>query len=61
LRFLPPRLPQPFHTAHLATSLEIPRWLAQRIAYCLMKAGAAIQTGKQGNTRLYNISTRRAA
>jgi hypothetical protein len=61
LRFLPPGLPQPFHTAHLAASLDIPRWLAQRIAYCLVKSAAAAQTGKQGNTRLYSIATRRAA
>ena len=61
LRFLPQRLPQPFHTAHLATSLDIPRWLAQRIAYCLSKTGAAIQTGKQGNARLYTLPARRVA
>ena len=61
LRFLPPRLPQPFDTADLAEMLKIPRWLAQRIAYCLVKSGAATQTGKQGNTRLYSIPVRRAA
>ncbi len=27
-------LPQPFHTGHLAESLSIKRWVAQRIAYC---------------------------
>ena len=46
-------LPQPFHTAHLAAGLEIPRWLAQRIAYCLHKTGAARQVGKERNAWLY--------
>jgi hypothetical protein len=61
LQFLPPDLPQPFNTADLAVALQIPRWVAQRIAYCLSKSGAAIQTGKQGNARLYSTPTRRAA
>ena len=61
LQFLPPRLPQPFDTAGLAEILKIPRWLAQRIAYCLVKSGAVTQIGKQGNTRLYSVPTRRVA
>ena len=35
LRLIPRKLPSPFHTAHLAVALNAPRWLAQRIAYCL--------------------------
>ncbi|MBN1911248.1 MAG: hypothetical protein JW818_15995, partial [Pirellulales bacterium] len=27
-------LPRPFHTGHLAQSLDVDRWIAQRIAYC---------------------------
>ncbi len=46
-------LPAPFSTAHLATGLDAPRWLAQRIAYCLRHTGAAKQVGKQGNAWLY--------
>lgn len=55
VRLLPPDLPELFHTGDLAERLKIPRWSAQRIAYCLRKMGAALQTGKQGNTRLYRI------
>lgn len=55
-RLLPPRLPLRFHTGHLAAGLNVPRWDAQRIAYCLRKMGTAIQVGKQGNARLYKIS-----
>lgn len=56
---LPVELPRPFHTGHLAESLDVPRWLAQRIAYCLRHTGAVAEAGKQGNARLYNIPTPR--
>jgi hypothetical protein len=46
-------LPAPFHTAHLAAGLSIPRWSAQRIAYCLHRMGALQQVGKQRNAWLY--------
>ena len=55
-------LPQPFHTAHLAESLKVRRWIAQRIVYCFHQMGALRQVGKQGNTRLYEwIKRRRTA
>ena len=54
---LPKKLPQPFHTGHLAQQLGIDRWLAQRIAYCMRKTGAAVEVSKQGNARLYEIPT----
>jgi len=50
------RLPQPFHTQHLAEGLSLPRWKAQQIAYCLAKMGGLAQTGKTGNTRLYTFA-----
>ncbi|HEV2971961.1 MAG TPA: hypothetical protein VGY55_18455 [Pirellulales bacterium] len=46
-------LPSPFHTAHLAAGLDIPRWSAQRIAYCMHRMGAIHQVGKQRNAWLY--------
>ena len=49
-------LPRVFHTGHLAESLEVERWIAQRIAYCFRKMGAVRQVGKQGNSRLYEFS-----
>ncbi len=53
MQIIPDDLPSPFHTAHLAESLNIQRWVAQRIAYCLRKTGAAEQVGKRGNAWLY--------
>jgi hypothetical protein len=53
LRLVPTDLPRPFHTGHLADRLHIPRWVAQRIAYCLRQTGAVEEIGKQRNTRLY--------
>ena len=55
-RMMPPSLPRPFHTGHLAEGLGIQRWIAQRIAYCLRKMGTVIEVGKQGNTRLYEYA-----
>lgn len=58
LRLVPTSLPTPFHTGHLAKSLDVPRWNAQRIAYCLRETGAICQVGKEGNTRLYRKARR---
>jgi len=51
----PRPLPRPFHTGHLAASLGVERWFAQRIAYCLRKIGAVEEVGKQGNARMYQF------
>lgn len=56
LQFFPPTLPDPFHTGHLAETLGIQRWVAQRIAYCLRHTNAAQEAGKKGNTRLYRFT-----
>ncbi len=53
---LPRRLPAEFHTGHLADGLGIQRWVAQRIAYCLRKMGAAEACGKQGNAVMYRLT-----
>ncbi len=55
-RLTPCRLPRPFHTGHLAKSLSIERWEAQRIAYCFRNAGTVREVGKQGNARLYEFA-----
>ena len=52
-------LPCPFHTGDLAESLEVRRWIAQRIAYCLHKIGSIRQVGKSGNSCLYEFATGR--
>jgi hypothetical protein len=56
LALLPANLPQPFHTGNLAAALQIQRWVAQRIAYCLRKTGAAKLVGKQGNALVYELA-----
>lgn len=55
LALLPANLPQPFHTGDLATAMQIQRWIAQRIAYCLRKTGGAKLIGKQGNALTYEL------
>ena len=60
-RFLPPTLPQHFHTAHLAEGLEVQRWIAQRMAYCLRQMGAIKTVGKQRGAWLYKCPSRKAA
>jgi hypothetical protein len=52
-------LTEPFDTGDLAQGLDVPRWIGQRIAYCLHQMGAFEQTGKQGNARLYRWTNRR--
>jgi hypothetical protein len=60
---LPLTLPASFSTNDLAQHAEIPRWLAQKMAYCLRMTGAIKVTGKQGNAVLYGVcrTARRAA
>jgi hypothetical protein len=53
VRLIDCSLPEAFHTGHLAEVLQLPRWIAQRIAYCLRESQAVREVGKQGNTRLY--------
>jgi hypothetical protein len=49
---LPP-LPVEFTTAELAAAMSIPRWIAQKVGYCLRKTGAAETAGKRGNALVY--------
>ena len=55
---LPADLPQPFSTADIAAKAGIPRWLAQKAAYCLRKTETARLDGKSGNALLYRWTTR---
>ena len=54
-QLLPPGLVQPFSTEALAQAASIPRWLAQKMAYCLRCAGAIEVTGKEKNSILYRV------
>jgi hypothetical protein len=50
-----------FHSGHLAESLRVDRWVAQRIAYCFRETGTVRLVGKLGNTRLYEFAEARKA
>jgi len=47
LALLPDTLPAEFTTALLAEVLELPRWWAQKVAYCLRRTGA-LETTRRG-------------
>ena len=49
-------LPNPFHSGDLSRVLQVDRWVATRIAYCLRECGAASVVGKQRNAWLYRRS-----
>lgn len=51
---LPGGLADPFTTADIARAASIPRWLAQKMAYCLRRTGAIANCGKRGNAMLYS-------
>jgi hypothetical protein len=50
---VPKGLPERFTTADLAHAMDGPRYLAQKMAYCLRKMGVMTQVGKQGRSKLY--------
>lgn len=50
---LPTDLPLEFTTQELAAGAGVPRWLAQKAAYCLRKTGAVELIGKRGHALLY--------
>jgi hypothetical protein len=46
VRELPEALPSPFTTADLARCSSMPRWLSQKMAYCLRAMGVVRAVGK---------------
>ncbi|MFM7058207.1 MAG: hypothetical protein ACKO2P_14915 [Planctomycetota bacterium] len=54
-----PSLPEIFSTAQLAVACSIPRWLAQKAAWCFRHMEFLELAGKQGNSLLYRRPTRR--
>ena len=58
-KLLPATLPAVFTTDDLAKCAKIPRWLAQKVAYCLRKTEAIQAAGKLGNAMLYAIPKRK--
>ncbi len=55
LALLPKTLAEPFSTADIAREADIPRWLAQKMAYCLRKTSAVNVVGKIGNAVQYGF------
>jgi hypothetical protein len=55
---LPVSLSSPFTTEDLAREAKIPRWIAQKMAYCLRKTGAVESVGKKGRAMLYGLPQR---
>lgn len=55
-RLLPAGLEELFTTADIARRAEIPRWLAQKMAYCLRRTGAVVIAEKRRNTVVYRLS-----
>lgn len=53
---LPQTLAEPFTTADIAAAAGVPRWLAQKAAYCLRKVGGIVAVGKRGNAWLYRLA-----
>ena len=53
LELLPSDLIEPFGTKDLAAKTGVGRTLAQKMAYCLRKAGAIEQVGKRGREPVY--------
>jgi len=49
----PEAVDKPFTTSDLAKALGKPRWLMQKMAYCLREMGTIEQVGKRGNAILY--------
>jgi hypothetical protein len=58
---LPDSLPSKFGTLDLARALDVDRWMAQRIAYCLRETGCTLLAGKQRNSLLYRFKRPRSS
>lgn len=55
LTLLPDDLPAEFTTADIAARGKVPRWLAQKMAYCLRKTGGIATVAQRGRLRVYRI------
>jgi len=50
---IPPDMAEPFTASDIAEALGRPRWLAQKMVYCLREMGALTPAGKRGRAILY--------
>ncbi|MFB3104683.1 MAG: hypothetical protein ACE1ZA_07105, partial [Pseudomonadales bacterium] len=53
---VPGELPETFTTKDLAEAMQQPRWIAQKLAYCLREAGEITLCGKEGNALCYALT-----
>lgn len=58
---LPPELPAAFTTTDLARALHRPRWLAQKMAYCLREMDVIVRIGHRKRAYLYTRADGTAA
>jgi hypothetical protein len=58
LGLIPLESPDPFSTYELSECIGQPRWLAQKMAYCLRHMDALEVVGKNGNALLYSAVDR---
>ena len=55
LRFIPSGLIEPWTTQDLSEANGLPRWMAQKLVYCLRESGVVRVVGKKGNSILYAL------
>lgn len=53
---LPAGLPGAFMTSDLAAAMGCPRWMAQRVAYCLRHGGLIERVGSRGRAVVYGVA-----
>lgn len=53
---IPASLAEPFTTLELAEAAGQPRWLAQKMIYCLKNAGAIAEAGRRGRASCYVLT-----
>jgi hypothetical protein len=56
-QLLPAGLDQQFTTADIARLAGIPRWLAQKMAYCLRRTGGIAIAGKRRHAVIYTLTS----
>ena len=61
MALIPAGLPEEFLTSDLAESVGRPRYLAQKVAYCLRSCGLIEQVGRRGNAIVYSLTPRAAS
>jgi hypothetical protein len=56
LTLIPDSLPEPFTSKDLAVAMGVPRYIAQKAAYCLRNMQVITITGRRGRSYLYTYT-----